>query len=104
MSKNSFAEIVNSAKTMLSGVKANTERLAKRGLDQEFVTKLETSYTKTQELDNEQERLKARLKEKTEELNEELAQLKSLIAESKKIVKIEMEQSAWMEFGIDDKK
>ena len=100
MPKTSYAETMNSVKVMLAGLKANAERVAKRGLDTDFVTNLESAYASAQVLDNEQESLKAELKKKTDQLNNEIANLKKLLAEARKIVKIEMEQSSWMEFGI----
>lgn len=41
MSKSSYAETINFAKVMLSGLKSNTERLGRRGLDSDFITGFE---------------------------------------------------------------
>ena len=104
MPKNSYAEKMNQAKTMIAGLKENAERVSKRGLDAEFLSQLEAGYTEAQTLDNEQERLKAELKSKTEALKLKIKELSKLYAEAKKIVKIEMEQSSWREFGVDDQR
>ena len=102
--KTSYSEVINSVKLMLSGLKSNTERVGKRGLDTSFITKLEESMTNAQTLDNEQESLKAELKTKTVKLDEEMVTIQKLMSESKKVVKLEMPQETWQAFGISDKK
>ena len=104
MSKRSYAEVINDAKLMISGLKSNTDRVSKRGLDKDFISKLESIMVKSQTLDNEQEDLKAKLKTKTSELDNEMMELEKLMSESKKVVKLEMPQETWQAFGISDKK
>jgi hypothetical protein len=57
-----------------------------------------------QQLDTEQETLKARLKEKTLEFDTRMAELIKQLSEARKVVKLEMPQESWKEFGITDKK
>ncbi len=38
----SYAEEINSTKVMLAGLNAQAERMAKRGIDAEFISKLQT--------------------------------------------------------------
>jgi phage shock protein A len=104
MSKNSFADKMNDSKLMLDAVKQNAERLARRGLDADFVTNYEGFFNESQTLNTEQEKMKADLKTKTEELQQKTHDLDALYSEAKKIVKIEMENSTWKEFGINDKR
>ena len=104
MSKRSYAEVINDAKLMISGLKSNTDRVSKRGLDKDFISKLESIMVKSQTLDNEQEDLKAKLKTKTSELDNEMMELEKLMSESKKVVKLEMEKTSWRSFGIQDSK
>ena len=104
MSKVSYAEIINSAKVMLSGLKLNTERVGKRGITGEFITNLETIQKSAMDLDNEQEDLKAKLKTKTSELDVKIEDLQKMLSEARKAVKLEMEQPAWKSFGIEDKR
>ena len=99
-----FAEVLNSTKTMIAGLKANPETVAKRGLDAEFTAKLEKTLEVIKNLDNEQEALKAKLKTKTAELDAEIANLQTLYSEAKKVVKMSVDQTGWREFGIEDKK
>ena len=54
MPKRSYAEIVNSAKVMLSGLKGNSDRVSKRGCDASFVSRLESAQKQAQTLDDEQ--------------------------------------------------
>ena len=99
-----FAEVLNSTKTMIAGLKANPEAVAKRGLDAEFTAKMEKTLEVIKNLDNEQEALKAKLKTKTAEIDSEMTNLKALLSEAKKVVKMSVDQAGWREFGIEDKK
>lgn len=58
----------------------------------------------TEKCASEQEKLKADLKTKTAEMDAELSAMKKLYAEAKKRVKLDIAQSQWCEYGIDDKR
>lgn len=102
MKKGSYADQINAAKLMLSGVKNRGQVLAKRGLDQEFVTSMESLHAQAQKLDDEQEALKARLQEKTTELAGVLEGLALKVSEARKLVKLDLPKESWKEFGITD--
>ena len=104
MAKQSFAENLNNSDVMIEGLKANQERVAQRGIKNEFITEMETDVAQSKTLNSEQEKMKAALKKKTAELNSKMASLDAKYKEAKKVVKLEMEQSLWKEFGIQDKK
>ncbi len=104
MSKQAFSEITNNAKTMVSGLTSNADTVARRGLDAEFIAKLGETLNTINTLDNEQESLKAQLKTKTATLDATLKELKAMLSESKKVVKMSVDQSGWLEFGITDSK
>jgi hypothetical protein len=104
MPKRSYAEIVNSAKVMLSGLKGNSDRVSKRGCDAAFVSHLESAQKQAQTLDDEQEDLKAKLKTKTASLETTIENLEKLMSEARKVVKLEMEKESWKSFGIADTK
>ena len=89
---------------MASALKNHQSEMLKRVIDEEYVQKMEKLREQSIELNSEQERLKALLKEKTEALNVVIKTLSSQIAESKKIVKITVPQVRWREFGIEDKR
>jgi hypothetical protein len=48
-------------------------------------------------------RLTALLKEKTEQLDKAMTELEKKAGEARKIIKLDMPQSTWREFGINDK-
>lgn len=100
----SYAEKMNEASVMLSGLEAKAERLAKRGLTPEFLMKIKERHNKVMQTNSEQEALKARLKEKTSQLNAECAELDEMLTEARKIVKLEMPPESWKEFGIQAKR
>ena len=100
MPKQSYAEDINSAKVMISGLKANAERVSKRGLESGFVAKLEALHESARSLDNEQEDLKAKLKTKTAALETKMDELGAMMTEARKVVKLEMESESWKSFGI----
>jgi len=103
MAKQSFAEMLSSSKLMLSGLQANTEEVAKRGIDAEFITNLQSAISATETLNAEQETLKASLKTKTADLSSKTGELKSLMSEVNKVGKLAFEQARWLEFGISAK-
>ena len=88
---------------MLAGLNTNTERLAKRGITAEFITKLQTLHDEAKALDNEQEALKARQKEKSDALNKKMEEVEAVYREAKKVVKLDLPKESWKEFGIADK-
>ena len=99
-----YAETTNDTKTMLSGLKNNLDTVARRGIDKDFISRMESSLEIVKQLDNEQEQLKAMLKTKTTELDAELVKIKAMLSEAKKVVKMSIDQAGWREFGIEDKK
>ncbi len=104
MSKNSYAEEINTAKLMVAGLKVKSDRVAKRGISADFTSKLEALQNDARSLDNEQEALKARQKEKTVELEKKMKDMKKMLSEANKAVKLEMEKESWKEFGIGAKR
>lgn len=87
---NSYAEQINDSKVMLAGLKAQIERLRKRGIDDEFITGLEEIYDEVRTVGNEQEAMKARQKEISALLREKMKELRKRHNLAKKIVKMEM--------------
>jgi tRNA A-37 threonylcarbamoyl transferase component Bud32 len=89
---------------MIKGILNNQEVLAQRQIDKAFADTLQTEVDKAIDLNNEQEALKARLKEKTEQLDATMSALTKKTGEARKIIKLDMPQSSWREFGIGDKR
>ncbi len=102
--KNSYAELVSQAQVMAAGLKANLNEIKKRGIDEDFVAELEKNRSEAIALNDEQERLKAELKQKTETLNGKIDAINTKMSEAKKLVKLTFPQSQWIEFGIADKR
>ena len=55
-------------------------------------------------LNSEQESLKADLKKKTEEATQKLKEMDKFYADTRKRIKLDVEQTLWRKFGIEDKK
>ena len=98
----SIADRIRRSQNMLAGIAANGERLAKRGLDTQFLTDYHQQFTSAVDLDNEHEAAKARMKEKTAVFRAELTKTDAYYSEARKLVKLEIPQDSWQEFGIDD--
>ena len=104
MKSKSYAQQIDSAQVMLSGLKANRSALEKRGVSEEFVAEFENTLINIIAKNNEQEKLKADLKSSTAQLNVLLTTLKKNISESTTVIKMEIPQPQWKEFGIHAKK
>jgi cell shape-determining protein MreC len=100
MGNTTYAETLASAQLITSGLRANLDKLAKRGMDESFVSGMEGTLKKVADLNAEQEALKARLKEKTAAVDSTLTELKGQISESKKVVKLALDSASWKQFGI----
>ena len=102
--KNSFAEKINRNKLMVEGLKANAVQVSKRGADEAFIDEISSTIAAAEGLNVEQETLKGALKKKTKELKTAMVSLKKRYSEAKKIVKMTVDQTRWVEFGITDKR
>ena len=100
----SYAEHINSAIVMAAGLNANLEKLRKRGINEAFINSLNESMANAISKNNEQEKLKADLKTCTSELNDFMNHLEKVMREAHKVVKLEIPQSQWKEYGIADKR
>ncbi len=98
----SFSDLVSGNHLMVAGLKANLDRLKKRGIDEAFVTSFEATNASLTTLNAEQEALKSKLKTKTSELEDALSLARSKASEARKVIKLEIAQDSWKEFGISD--
>ncbi|MDR0611933.1 MAG: hypothetical protein LBG45_00305 [Dysgonamonadaceae bacterium] len=89
---------------MVNGIKANQDVLAQRKIDIAFANALQADVDACIALNTEQETLKAKLKEKTEEFDGAFTAMLKKAGEARKIIKMDMPQSSWREFGINDKR
>ncbi|MDR0733793.1 MAG: hypothetical protein LBF08_07025 [Dysgonamonadaceae bacterium] len=89
---------------MVKGIKAHQDVLADRKIDLEFANDLQSDVDACISLNQDQETLKAKLKEKTAELDARLDTMQKKAAKARKIIKIDIPQPSWREFGIEDKR
>ena len=104
MARKTYAQTINDTQVMVKGIKDNQEVLSKRQIDGKFADKLQADVDTCIKLNGEQESLKAKLKAKTEELDAAVAAMNKKSSEARKIIKLDMPQSSWREFGIEDKR
>jgi hypothetical protein len=104
MREKSFAKTISDAQVMINGIRSHEEIMSKRNIDRPFIDDFQTEIDACIRLNNEQEQLKALLKEKTNELEKEISSLKKKAGEARKIVKLDIPQTLWREFGIEDKR
>jgi len=104
MARSSFADLMNDSKVMLRGLQKNADSVATRGINAEFVTNMQNIMSDAEQLNGEQEALKASLKAKTAELDDRVAKLKGMKSEAVKVVKLAVKQEKWVEFGIKAKR
>lgn len=106
MPKNSLADILALARQMVAGLTANAATVATRGITIQFTQTGQNLTDNVQNLEIEQETLKAALKTKTTELNDATTRLKNWQAEANSVVKLAYrgQQEKWVEFGIQAKR
>ena len=103
MAKKSYSENITLAKVMADGLSRYKSNLP-AAVKESQISELESLRQTIETLNSEQEKLKADLKTKTQALDAKLNELQKLYAELKKRIKIDIEQSQWREFGIEDKR
>jgi hypothetical protein len=103
-SEASFGDKLVLASNMLAGINLFEEQLTRRGIDDAFETRMKEVYTLADQINNNQEEAKGELKRLTEQLNGIMDDLGNMYMEAKKIVKMDVPQSEWKKFGIDDER
>lgn len=99
----SYAERITQTKVLIDGLKELKDSLPS-GITEETITKLENLRSNVEKLNSEQESLKAELKKKTEQAVNELKEMDKLYSDTRKRIKLDVEQALWRKFGIEDKK
>ncbi len=95
----SYAARLDRAKSIISGMTANGDKLEKWGITQQFVTNITALYN--QAIENEQKKnvLKANTQQLTVAQDQLLDELESNCAIVKKLVRFELPKECWPEFG-----
>ena len=104
MNNQPFAATIEDIHLMLGGLAKNADRLVKRGVSEEFITKFKAAYDELRTLDQERAALMARQKEKTSAVNEKLKENLEYYREARQIIKLDLPQESWKEFGITAQK
>lgn len=99
-----FAQNINDAQLMVTALNANLESLKKRGMTKEFIDELESSINAVSAKNSEQERLKGELRTATAAVDSLMEQLHTKMKEAVKVVKLDVPQPQWKEYGIADKR
>ena len=94
-----FAERLMTAKNMVAGLTAHAPDLTSRGITKEVLDQMNQLYERAIELDDKRNALKARSQEATSETEETMSELESLCSDAKKIVRMELPEESWPEFG-----
>lgn len=103
MATTSYSTRITNAKVMADGIKEMKDSLP-HGVQESDSTKLDGLRSEIEELNSKQESLKAELKSTTEALNNKEGEMDKLYNNLKKRIKLDVEQSLWRKFGIEDKK
>ena len=75
MSKPSYAEQISGAQVMVADLRSNAGQVNRRGIDDQFINKLDSDRLTAAALNDQQEKLKADLKSKTAELDAKMAEM-----------------------------
>ena len=103
MATKTYSQKITNAKVLIDGLKKIKSNLP-AGITNDTIGNLETLREKIETLNSENEGLKAESKKKTEDINSKLNELDKLYSQMKKRVKLDIEQSLWGKFGIEDKR
>ncbi len=102
MAKKTFAETLASAQLMAKALQESGNLPA--GIEPSAAHDLERFYEEVTKFNQEQEKLKAQLKEKTAQLDASLKKLDEKYAFIKKYIKLGVPQELWRQYGIEDKR
>ncbi len=100
MANNTLSQSVSNFRMMASGINTRLDSLASVGVTADDVATMNNFADSLDQLNAEQEELKARLKAKTEQLYAMEKAAKAKNSELSKRVKIVIPQSEWVAFGI----
>ena len=94
-----FAQRLVSAKNIIAGLTAHVETVSKRGFSQEVIDQMSELYDQAVKQDDARNALKARSQEATTQAEETMTELESLCGDAKKIIRMDLPEETWPEFG-----
>jgi hypothetical protein len=94
-----FAQRLVNAKNMLAGLTAHTSELSKRGITPEALAQISQLYQQAAKQDDDRNALRARNQEATLQAEQTMAELERLCSDARKLVRMELPEVTWPEFG-----
>lgn len=104
MGKKIQSQKITDIGVMVNGIKSHQDVLSQRKINETFANELQAKIDVCIALNKEQETLKAKLKEKTAAFNAAMDTMQKQAGEARKIIKLDIPQELWREFGINDKR
>lgn len=99
-----ISEQIEKIQMLLTGLKSKVELVKNKGIDNEFLNKLDANNKQLAVYNEELDKLKSDLKAKTIETNRKRLEIKAQVKDAKKIIKRDYLQPQWKDFGITDKR
>jgi len=99
-----ISDQIEKTQMLVNGLKSKVELVKNKGLDDEFINKLNAENKLMATYNEELDKLKAELKAKTIQTNRKMLEIKTQVKEAKRVVKRDFLQHQWKEFGITDKR
>jgi len=93
---------VSKVQAIIAGLKANIDLVKDKGIDDQFIQKLEKENNHAAECNEECENLKNDVKVKVRRTNMQFDEVKRMTLHAKKIVKLNYDKEKWKDFGISD--
>lgn len=99
-----YQEQIQKVELLLKGLKANISVVKAQGIDESFLSNLESDNKLASTYNEEYDKLKIDFKNKAYQINRKIDELKKQSREAKRIVKKNVDKAEWPKFGIMDKK
>lgn len=103
MSK-TYAIQVEKSRTLIAGLRKNLETAASLGITTEALNKLEKDSEEADKMNTELDTLRAEVSEKASVANKKLTDVRTQVQSMKNIIKKNIDQTQWENFGIFDKR
>ena len=99
-----YTEKVEKALSLAEGLKRNFDKVKGYGITDEQIQDLVKIANETAEMSAELDALREVVKEKASAANAKLTELTDGLRCAKQVVKLNFEQTSWLDFGIEDKR
>ena len=102
--KFSYAERLDDVRLLLEGISKHKEKLTVVGVDDTYIQNVVEQKQLVDQLDADQERLKAELKTTSDSKRKEMKKLMKLYSRTRTLIKMTFPYVGWLEFGIAAKR